>query len=321
MGSVKLHMSIVSLIVPCYNAAEYVCATIESVLHQKFTEWELILVDDGSRDATWQIISQYGLVDSRILTFRKSNEGTTKTRNYGFSKANLLSRYIFFLDHDDELGPNALAQMCTYMDAHSDVGLLACQFQEINAEGCKLGIGKRPRWAPGAMFPYQLRDDEVETPFVTFFCATSQGPFAIYRRSVYVQTEGWETAFWPHEDTDMFCQMALLSKVHFLPHPLYLKRAHPGQGMNDGTRIQRAYSAFRSKWDNRQPKNGHEAALLEAAKRYYYSVHKPFRDLKVAWLALSKFFATPSFAALRWCIYLLSSALHGFLFGRWKCKS
>jgi glycosyltransferase involved in cell wall biosynthesis len=307
-------MSTVSLIVPCHNAANFLSATIDSVLDQEMSDWELILVDDGSCDATWEIISRYVRADSRIVGFQKSNEGTTKTRNWGFAKANSSSRYIFFLDHDDQLEPNALAQMSAYMDAHPDVGLVACQFQDISAAGCKLGTGKKSRWAPGMIFPHKLRDNEVETPFVTFFCATGQGPFALYRRSVYVQTEGWETTFWPHEDTDMFCQMALLSKVHFLPDRLYLKRIHPTQGMNDGARVQRSYAAFRAKWDNRQPKNANEAALLQDAKRYYYSVHKPFRDLKVARAAFLSFFVRPSAGSLRWCVHLVASALKGFLF-------
>jgi glycosyltransferase involved in cell wall biosynthesis len=311
-------MITVSLIVPCFNAADFVSATIDSVLHQEMPDWELILVDNGSQDSTWEIISRYLSVDSRIAGFRKNNEGTTKTRNYGFSKTNPSSRYILFLDHDDQLEPNALTRMCSYMDAHPDVGLLACQFQDVNVDGRKLGTGKRSRWAPGFAFPHELRDDEVETPFVTFFCATGQGPFAMYRRSVYLQTEGWDTTFWPHEDTDMFCQMALLSKVHCLPDRLYLKRIHPAQGMSDGARVQRSYAAFRVKWDNRQPKNDYEAALLQDARRYYYSMHRPCRDLKVARKAWRQFCSHPDFARLRWGFRLLGSALHGFLFGRFK---
>jgi glycosyltransferase involved in cell wall biosynthesis len=287
----------------------------QSVLRQELSDWELILVDDGSRDATWEIISRYARATVRIEGFRRRNEGTTKARNWGFAKINASSRYIFFLDHDDQLEPNALARMSAYMDAHPDVGLLVCKFQDVSADGGKLGGGKKSRWAPGRIFPRELRDDEVETPFVSFFCATGQGPFALYRRSVYAQTEGWETTFWPHEDTDMFCQMALLSKTHFLSERLYLKRVHPAQGINDGARVQRSYLAFRRKWDNRQPKDEREAALLRDAKEYYYSVHKPFRDLKVAWAALSEFFAHPSVGGFGWCVRLIASALKGLLLG------
>lgn len=309
-------MTKVSIIVPCYNAAHFLSATIESVLKQELTSWELIMVDDGSQDATWEIISSYRRLDPRILGFKKINEGAAKTRNFGFLKANPSSVYIFFLDHDDQLKPNALKEMSSYLDSHPDVGLVGCQFQDISADGQMLGTGKRSRWVPGMLFPHELRDDEYETPFAAFFCATGQGPFALYRRSVYSQTDGWETAFWPHEDTDMFCQMALLSEIHFLPNPLYLKRIHPTQGMSDGARVQRSYGAFREKWDNRQPKNAREAILLKDARKYYYSMHRPCRDLKMARKTLRLIFTKPRPGRLRWFMQLARSALHGFLFER-----
>jgi glycosyltransferase involved in cell wall biosynthesis len=308
----------VSLIVPCYNAANFLSATIESVLKQEFVFWELILVDDGSRDSTWDIVSRYVQLDSRITGFQMTNGGTSKARNFGFSKSSPSSNYIFFLDHDDQLEPNALKEMSAYLDLQPDVGLVGCQFQDVSADGQRLGTGKRSRWAPGRIFPHELKDGEYETPFATFFCATGQGPFALYRRSVYVQTDGWETGFWPHEDTDMFCQMALLSKVHFLPDRLYLKRIHPAQGMSDGARVQRSYGAFRAKWDNRKPKNAREATLLKGAKKYYYSIHRPCRDLKVSRMAFLEFCSHPSFRKLKWCMQLVVSVLRGFLFARFS---
>ena len=314
-------MSAVLLIVPCYNAAAFLSETIESVLRQDLQDWELVLVDDGSRDTTWDVIQRYVALDPRISGFQKPNGGATKARNFGFAKAGTSSRYVIFLDHDDQWEPDALSRMSAYLDAHPDVGLLACQFQELNAAGEKQGVGHRSRWAPGFLMPHDMRDDEIETPFVTFFCATGQGPFAMYRRSVYVQTEGWETSFWPHEDTDMFCQMALLAKVHFLPDRLYLKRVHPDQGMSDGPRVQAAYGKFRAKWNDRQPRNPHEAKLLRDATRYYNGVHKPFRDLKVARLVLGELLRGFTMKQLRFFMWLIGSALQGFLFGRFKTRT
>lgn len=309
-------MTAVSVIVPCYNAGDFLSATIESILRQEMSDWELILVDDGSNDNTWEIIDYYVQIDSRVKGFQKSNEGTTRTRNRGLSESDPSSRYIMFLDHDDELEPHALTRMCGHLDAHPDVGLVACQLQKLSTDGRKLGAGKRSRWVPGFILPRELGDDEIETPFVTFFCATGQGPFALYRRSVYLQTEGWDESFWPHEDTDMFCQMALLAKVHFLPDRLYLKRIHAAQGMGDRARVQRAYVAFRAKWDKRSPGNAHEASLLREAKKYYYSMHRPCRDLKVAWKALLEFFKRPSLRRLHWFASRLISALDGFVIKR-----
>ena len=309
-------MPTVSLVVPCYNIYSFLSATLESVRSQDFGDWEIILVDDGSEDDTWSIISRFMALDSRIRGLRKSNEGTASARNYGFSKASSTSAYIFFLDHDDQLEPNALTRLTRYMDTHPEVGLLACQYQDISADGRRLGTGHRSRWAPGAILPHEMQGNEIDTPFEVFFCGTGQGPFALYRRSIYAQTEGWETAFWPHEDSDMFCQMALLAKVHFLPDQLYLKRIHAAQGMNDGARVQRAYTAFRAKWDKRAPRNNHEEDLFRKARRYYYATHGPCRDLKVARKAFAEFFSDQRRPTFKWGIKLVVSALYRMLFYR-----
>lgn len=312
-GVDSFYMPTVSVIVPCYNAADFLAATVESVLQQDLTDWELVLVDDGSRDGTLEIIRRSCSQDARIVSLEKANEGTTRARNDGFAKSNPNSKYVWFLDHDDQLAPDALRKMCAYLDEHPEVGLLGCQYEDVSAEGRRLGTGERSRWAPGLIMPHKMRDDEIATPFATFFCATGQGPYAMYRRSTYRQTEGWDTNFWPHEDTDMFCQMALLAEVHFLPDRFYWKRIHPTQGMSDAPRLHRGYAAFRAKWDNRAPKNAHEAKLLRDAKKYYYTVHRPFRDFKGAGIALGQFFENLRFAHLIWCGKLVVAAFRGML--------
>lgn len=309
-------MPTVSLIVPCYNSSKFLLQTVDSVLKQDYSDWELILVDDGSKDNTWEIICQCMSADSRIHGFKKDNGGTTKSRNYGFSKVSPSSTYLFFLDHDDMLEPNALTWLSTYMNQHTEIGLLGCRFRDIAEDGRSLPTGKWGRWAPSLFFPRKLRDDEYDTPFVTFFCATGQGPFAMYRKSIFEQTDGWETDFWPHEDTDMFCQMALLAKVQFLPDILYIKRVHSAQGMSDDSRVQRSYQGFRQKWDNRQPKNDNEAIILKKATTYYYTTHRPFRSLKTAKKAFVELLSDPNLRRLRWFGQIISSAVKDLIWHR-----
>jgi hypothetical protein len=99
--------------------------------------------------------------------------------------------------------------MSNYLDTYPDVGLLTCQIQEIDEKGTACSSARRCRWVPARLFPRQLSDDERETPFITFFCGTGQGPFALFRKSVFLRTTGFEEIFSAHEDTDIFCQMAL----------------------------------------------------------------------------------------------------------------
>ncbi len=218
----------ISVIVACYNSEPFLAATIDSVLKQDMDDWELLLVDDGSSDKTGEIIQRYSSSDQRIKGFRQDNAGTCRARNLGASNANAESVYLLFLDHDDQLEKQALRVMSTYLNGHPEVCLVGCQFQDIDEQGQKVGTAKRSRWVPGLLFPRQLTDAEYVTS-VTFFCASGQGPFAMHRKSTFSKTTGWETSFWPHEDADMFCQMALLGKVHYLPDRLYLKMVHSGK--------------------------------------------------------------------------------------------
>jgi len=308
-------MARISVIVPCYNACAFLEKTVESVLAQDTQAWELILVDDGSTDSTPEIIQRHCLKDARIRGVWKENGGRASACNLGAAQISADAQYLFFLDSDDQLVPGALRFMSDYLDAHQDVCLLGCQFQEVDPEGRAYGTAKRSRWVPGRFLPRQLSDAERETPFVTFFCATGQGPFAMYRRSVFQETTGWEetlSRFSAQEDTDMFCQMALLGTVHYLPDRLYLKRVHPGSVTQQGGGVQNAYAVFRQKWDHYQTDDPKKTEILRKAIRHYYTRHKPFRDLKVALQTVPVFLRKPSMHHIQWFLFLCKSGIKGF---------
>lgn len=74
---------VVSIIVPVYNAEKFLNRCIDSVLAQSFTDWELLLIDDGSKDASGKICDEYVTKDSRIRVFHKKNGGVSSARNLG----------------------------------------------------------------------------------------------------------------------------------------------------------------------------------------------------------------------------------------------
>src|ERR1700749_4425074 len=96
-----------SVIMPAYNAAGTVCAGIASVLAQTDQDFELILVDDGSSDGTFEIASRFAQGDPRFQGVTQANRGPAGARNHGISLARGI--YIAFLDADDRWAPNALA--------------------------------------------------------------------------------------------------------------------------------------------------------------------------------------------------------------------
>ncbi len=310
----------VTVCIPAFNAADYLAETVASVRQQDMADWECFIVNNGSTDQTGAVAEALAAEDPRIQVIHRSNEGGGgAARNVGCQRAHPNSKYFFALDSDDLLEPHALSTMSAYLNEHPNVGLIACQFQRLGPTSEDLGPGHRSRWIPSQWgWPRPLQPAEYETPFVCFFCATGQGPFAMFRQSTLKQTQLWDPQFtsYPyhsHEDTDIFCQMALLSAVHYLPDKLYWKREHPHQVTQ--TRLS-AYSLFRQKWDTMQLSDPQQQALIDQSLLYYYRAHRPMRSLKVVVKALGDLVTRSDKRNphhMSFTIGLLKSAVAGFV--------
>lgn len=103
----------VSIITPCYNASRFISQTIDSVLTQTFTDWEMIIVDDGSKDDSSDIVEKYVEKDSRIRLIQQPNGGSANARNHGIREAT--GRYIALLDADDLWLPQFLEKQIEFM--------------------------------------------------------------------------------------------------------------------------------------------------------------------------------------------------------------
>lgn len=115
-------MPILSIIVPVYNVEEYLDNCIQSILHQTYQDWELILVDDGSTDNCPNICDKYTALDHRITTIHKQNGGLSSARNAGIDIAN--GDYITFIDSDDDIAPNTYSENIAILEANPKIELL-----------------------------------------------------------------------------------------------------------------------------------------------------------------------------------------------------
>lgn len=102
-------MPLVSIIVPVFNSEKTINQCIDSVIQQTFSDWELLLVNDGSKDKSGEICDEYAKDDSRIRVFHKVNGGVSSARNTGLECA--LGKWVMFLDSDDYLNINSLDSM------------------------------------------------------------------------------------------------------------------------------------------------------------------------------------------------------------------
>lgn len=123
---------VVSVIIPVYNVGELLSRAIESLLGQTFGNWEAICVDDGSSDASGQILDEFAQRDSRIKVIHQQNGGVSSARNCGLEHA--VAPYVTMLDADDFLQPETLEKLCDIMQNH-DCDLVCCTMQKIYADG------------------------------------------------------------------------------------------------------------------------------------------------------------------------------------------
>jgi glycosyltransferase involved in cell wall biosynthesis len=119
-----------SIVVPCYNRADIVRETILTILKQEYQDFELILVDDGSRDNTGEVVAQ--IIDSRVRYFYKENGERGAARNYGAQQAR--GKYINFFDSDDEMYLNHLRVVKEFVDQNGEVEVVHTGYERLDGQ-------------------------------------------------------------------------------------------------------------------------------------------------------------------------------------------
>ncbi len=155
----------VSIIVPVYNAVQYIEDTVATVINQTYTNWELLLVDDGSTDGSRQLLA--GMLaeykDERIQLFCRDNRGAAETRNFGLSKAT--GRYITYLDADDIWESHKLEKQLHFMnEKQAAFCFTGYEFADENGEG----TGKIVRVPETISYKQALRNTTIFTSTVMF---------------------------------------------------------------------------------------------------------------------------------------------------------
>lgn len=130
---------LISVILPAYNASEYICKSIDSVLKQTYSNWELIVIDDGSTDDTSRILDEYGARQKNIRVIHQMNAGQSAARNVGIRQAK--GQYGMFLDADDILDCDAM-EKCVDAKKKSSADFLIFQFRRIDSEGKIIDSGE-----------------------------------------------------------------------------------------------------------------------------------------------------------------------------------
>lgn len=121
----------ISVIMPVYNSEEFLEKCIQSILEQTYSEFELIIVDDGSTDRSWDICCKYANNDTRIRCYKVSNRGVSEARNYGLFRAT--GEYIRFIDSDDEMPKDSLEKLIQPFLSNKSVDLVIGKFKATSS--------------------------------------------------------------------------------------------------------------------------------------------------------------------------------------------
>ncbi len=135
---------LVSVVIPCYNYAGYLKETVASVISQIYTQWECIIVDDGSTDDTKAVANELCLKDSRIRYIHQNNQGLSSARNTGIHAAQ--GEYIQLLDSDDLISPDKFQLQVNCFSAHSKADLVYSDYHLMTADGSKTWSVSSTNW-------------------------------------------------------------------------------------------------------------------------------------------------------------------------------
>lgn len=228
---------LVSVVIPVFNGVNYLRDAIESVFAQTYPNIELIVVDDGSTDSTWEIIESYG---ERVCAIHKDNGGVASALNMGIRQAS--GGFVAWLSHDDLFLPDKIAMQISFLKGHPEFGLCYTDFEIINASGERLKIYRAP-WYSSAELPRRFLSD-----------MHINGSTVLMRKSCFERTGGFNDRL-PHtQDLDMWLRIAEQSELGHLAEVLVKFRSHSEQGsLNFELQIEDEQCLFRELYEELGP--------------------------------------------------------------------
>lgn len=222
----------VSVVMPVYNAQAYLAEAIGSVIAQSFPDWELLLVDDGSTDASRAIAADFAARDARIVPMSSApgRRGAAAARNAGIAAAQ--GDYVSFLDADDLYEPDMLATHVAALDADPEAAWLYGATRWFHEDGSRrdfrerLGVRLDRRYAPPVLLNRIILEERGDIPCT---CAV------MIRKAALDTVGGFEERFKLYEDQSLWVKLLLAYPVRVVSgcHAAY--RQHGGSTSSAAT--------------------------------------------------------------------------------------
>jgi glycosyltransferase involved in cell wall biosynthesis len=202
----------ISVLMSVYNGERYLALAMDSILAQTYTEFELIVIDDGSKDSSPDILRQYASRDPRVNLTLRENQGLTVTLNEAFAKSR--GKYLARMDCDDVALPDRFAKQVNLLDANPEVVCTGGYFQLIDGAGRLLTTLRGP-----------TDDANIQATLLKGHNAICH-PTAMIRRSAMKTVGGYDTRFKTSQDLDLWLRLGEVGKLANVPAPVLKFRLH-----------------------------------------------------------------------------------------------
>ncbi|NJL51875.1 MAG: glycosyltransferase [Hydrococcus sp. SU_1_0] len=199
----------ISLVITVYNRASYLASAIDSVLAQSYSDFELLIWDDGSSDHSLEIAQKYAANDKRIKVVAHEHLGLGWTLKKAIAATS--GKYFGWVDSDDLLHKDALSETRAVLEREPNIGMVYTEYQVMDETGNIGEKGKR------SSIPYS--SERLLIDFMTFH-------FRLIRRSVYEEVGGVRPEFDTAEDYDLCLRLSEATEIVQIKKPLYYYRVH-----------------------------------------------------------------------------------------------
>jgi len=211
---------LISIVIPSYNQAKYIAYNLDSILAQTYNNFEVIFIDDGSKDDTAEIVKAYTERDSRIKYFHQTNSERAVARSYGISLSQ--GKYVCLVDSDDTWCEDKLEKQLKVMESDKDIVLCYASVNRIDPENRPLKTASRQQKGySGEVLKKLLMRNFI--PSVT----------PMIRKDVLEKVGEQVTEFIPYEDWDFWLRIAKHGKFFHIEEPLGNYRLHPQQSVQN----------------------------------------------------------------------------------------
>ncbi|MDE6477911.1 MAG: glycosyltransferase family 2 protein [Alphaproteobacteria bacterium] len=205
-----MHMPTVSIVLPCYNGARFLATSLDSILAQTFSDWELIIVNDCSSDPSPQIATEYADRDARIRVIHNTkNLKLPGSLNVGFDMAR--GRYLTWTSDDNIAKDNWLATLVEYLNAHPETDMVCADMDLIDEDANVYGV----------------LSDECARTVTELAYKSNVGAAFMYRKSAADRVGKYDDVMFCAEDYDYWVRIALSGRLDYIPDNIYLYRQNP----------------------------------------------------------------------------------------------